>query len=204
MKTALPVLSLVLTVCCWNLTAVAQCRVEVVNYRGWNVLKMSNELLELSIVPEIGGRIIQFVFDGHGYLFVNDSLAGKVLPYQEGEWNNYGGDKLWPAPQGWDGPHQWPGPGDPILDGGRFIYEILQAQGKRASVHLASPPDKERTQPSENAVLSRDGDFKSSRHSPPPSVLHVSDGMEGDERRFTGVDERGRPEGQSSLIFHGA
>jgi len=145
MKTSLPVLFLVLTICCWNLTALAQCKVEEVNYRGWKALKMSNGLVELLIVPEIGGRIIQFVFDGHGYLFVNDSLAGKVLPYKEGEWNNYGGDKLWPAPQGWDGPHQWPGPGDPVLDGGRFRYRILRAQGNRASLHLTSPPDKDKT-----------------------------------------------------------
>jgi len=145
MKPGLPVLFLVLTICSWNLTAVAQCGVEETAHRGWKAMKMSNELVELFIVPEIGGRIIQFVFDGHAFLFVNDSLAGKVLSYKEGEFNNYGGDKLWPAPQGWDGPHQWPGPGDPILDGGRFTYKILQAQGKRASVHLTSPPDKERT-----------------------------------------------------------
>jgi 1,2-phenylacetyl-CoA epoxidase PaaB subunit len=144
-KTALNVLSLVLTVCCWNLTAAAQCRVEETDYRGWDALKMSNELVQLFIVPEIGGRIIQFVFEGHAYLFVNESLAGRVLPYKEGEWNNYGGDKLWPAPQGWDGPHQWPGPGDPALDGGRFTYKILQARGNSASVRLISPPDREKT-----------------------------------------------------------
>jgi hypothetical protein len=145
MKTLVPALFVVLIVCCWNLTAGAQCRVEEVDYRGWAALKMSNELVELYIVPDIGGRAIQFIFDGHGYLFVNDSLAGKVLPYKEGEWNNYGGDKLWPAPQGWDGPHQWPGPGDPVLDGGKFTYKILQARGNRASVYLASPPDEEKT-----------------------------------------------------------
>jgi hypothetical protein len=138
-------LFLVLSVCCWNPTDVAQCRVEETDCRGWKTLKMFNELVELYIVPEIGGRIIQFVFDGHGYLFVNDSLAGKLLPYKEGEWNNYGGDKLWPAPQGWDGPHQWPGPGDPVLDGGKFRYRILQAQGNRASLHLTSPPDNGKT-----------------------------------------------------------
>ncbi len=145
MKKVLLRLFVILTGCSWSITAATECQVEEVDYRGWNALKMSNELVELYVVPDIGGRIIQFVFDGHEYLFVNDSLAGKVLPYNEGEWNNYGGDKLWPAPQGWDGPHQWPGPGDPVLDGGRFAYSILRSEGKEASIRLTSPPDRERT-----------------------------------------------------------
>lgn len=122
-----------------------QCKVENVVYRGWKALKLSNEQIELYIVPDIGGRIIQFIFDGHEYLFVNEKLAGKVLPYKQGEWNNYGGDKLWPAPQGWDGPHQWPGPGDPVLDSGRFSHEVLREEGREAAIRVTSPPDKERT-----------------------------------------------------------
>jgi hypothetical protein len=145
MKKAVLLLFLAPAVCCWSMAAFAQCQVETVNYRGWDAVKLSNELVELYVVPEIGGRIIQFVFDGHNYLFVNDNLAGNILPYKEGEWNNYGGDKLWPAPQGWDGPHQWPGPGDPVLDSGRFTYRILRSKGKDVSVRLVSPPDKERT-----------------------------------------------------------
>ena len=145
MSRFLIVLFVVLSVSCLSARALSQCKLEETTYRDWNALKLSNELVEVYVVPDIGGRVIQFIFDGHEYLFVNDSLAGKVLPYKEGEWNNYGGDKLWPAPQGWDGPHQWPGPGDPVLDGGRFTHEVLQAEGKRASVRLTSPPDKERT-----------------------------------------------------------
>lgn len=129
----------------WTGTAFGQCKVEKVNYLGWETLKLSNDLVELYVVPDIGGRIIQFVFDEHEYLFVNGKLAGKVLLYKEGEWNNYGGDKLWPAPQGWDGPEQWPGPGDPILDGGRFSYALLRSEGKEAFIRLTSPPDRERT-----------------------------------------------------------
>ncbi len=143
-KTSL-VLMLVVGILLQANTALAQCQVEKVNYRGWDALKLSNKLVEAYVVPEIGGRIIQFVFDGHEYLFVNDKLAGKVLPYKEKEWNNYGGDKLWPAPQGWDGPHQWPGPGDPVLDSGRFSCEIVRSAGKEASVRVTSPPDRERT-----------------------------------------------------------
>ena len=143
-KTSILVLLIVL-VGAASSTAVAQCRVEKVNYRGWEAVRLSNGLVELHIVPDIGGRIIQFSFEGHEYLFLNDKLAGKILPYKEGEWNNYGGDKLWPAPQGWDTPDEWPGPGDPVLDGGRFSWEIVSPKGKEASIRLVSPPDKERT-----------------------------------------------------------
>lgn len=145
MKVSLLMPIIVLALHGLNPATSATCKIEETGYRGWKTLKMSNGLVELFVVPEIAGRIIQFAFEGHEYLFVNTSLAGKVLPYKEGEWNNYGGDKLWPAPQGWDGPHQWPGPGDPVLDAGRFTYKTMQARGKRVSLSLASPPDRERT-----------------------------------------------------------
>ncbi len=145
MKKILILLGVAATTFLWSGTSLAQCKVEKVNYRGWRALKLSNDIVELYVVPDIGGRIVQFAFEGHNYLFVNDKLAGKVLPYTEGKWNNYGGDKLWPAPQGWDGPDQWPGPGDPILDGGRFSCAILRSEGKEVSIRLTSPPDRERT-----------------------------------------------------------
>jgi hypothetical protein len=48
-----------------------------------------------------------------------------------GEWLNWGGDKLWPAPQGWDGPNQWPGPPDAVLDGGPYEAAIAGHAGIR-------------------------------------------------------------------------
>ena len=114
-------------------------------YRGWPSLRLRNGLIEVQVVPLLGGRIIQCSLVGHDYLWVNPLLAGKAPPPaglgDHGEWLNYGGDKLWPAPQGWDGPDQWPGPPDAILDGSPHVAAIVQESGREASVKLVSRKD---------------------------------------------------------------
>ena len=44
---------------------------------------------------------------------------------------NWGGDKLWPAPQGWNGPEEWPGPPDAVLDGSPYLAEKLSGSALR-------------------------------------------------------------------------
>ena len=63
-------------------------------------------------------------------------------PEPNGEWLNYGGDKMWPAPQGWDSDQQWPGPPDPVLDGGAYAAEVTTEAGRPVSVKLTSRKDK--------------------------------------------------------------
>src|SRR5512138_2696171 len=46
-------------------------------YRGWKTLCLLNGLVELQVLPEIGGRIIQFKVGGKEFLWVNPQLAGK-------------------------------------------------------------------------------------------------------------------------------
>ena len=106
-------------------------------YRGWNSISMSNGTIELNIVPEIGGRVVQYALDDKEFFWVNPDLEGK-LPTEtglteDGGWLNYGGDKLWPAPQGWDNDQQWPGPPDAVLDGQPYALEHLP-EGKDGSV----------------------------------------------------------------------
>src|SRR6266436_2367777 len=60
--------------------APANCRVEPVNYKGWQAQQVSNAWITLIFVPQIGGRLMQVTFDGHPYLFVNEHYAGKQLP----------------------------------------------------------------------------------------------------------------------------
>jgi hypothetical protein len=115
------------------------------NYRGWKTLEISNGLVQLQVAPDLGGRIIQYELDGHAYLWVNDQLAGKG-PTASGlgpddKWLNYGGEKLWPAPQGWSGDDQWPGPPDAVLDGSPHRGVIRSAQGNSAAVGLTSRDD---------------------------------------------------------------
>ena len=114
-------------------------------YRGWESLAITNGLIEVQIVPQIGGRVIQFKLGDFEFLWVNPQLAGKppsptgLAP--DGGWLNYGGDKLWPAPQGWDNDQQWPGPPDGVLDGSPPEASIIEASGKSAALRLMSRED---------------------------------------------------------------
>ena len=103
---------------------------------------MSNDWTRLNIVPRLGGRLMQFTFDGHAYLFVNPKYKGRYLPpssAQKREWFNYGGDKLWPLPEG-HGEGQWPGPVSDVLDDGEYKPTIV-SQGEECRLHLEGPGD---------------------------------------------------------------
>ena len=115
-------------------------------YKGWKSTRLANGFVELDIVPQIGGRIIQYKFGGKEFFWVNPQLAGKLPPTSgldpNGEWLNYGGDKLWPAPQGWDNDEQWPGPPDAVLDGQPYAMEHLPAEENgSAGVRLTGRDD---------------------------------------------------------------
>lgn len=115
---------------------------------GWNTVRLANGLIEVVIVPDIGGRIIQLRLGGHELLYFNPRHLGRVYSPDENcaaaGWKNYGGSKVWPAPQGWEGADQWPGPPDPVLDGGPYSLSILSEGPESVAVHLTSQPD-ERT-----------------------------------------------------------
>ena len=85
--------------------------------------------LKVRVVSELGGRIMELSLDGFNFLFVNPVLNGakNIQPEKSwnGIWQNFGGEKIWPAPQGWDTDRQWAGPPDNVLDGGYF--KILSA-----------------------------------------------------------------------------
>ena len=117
--------------------------VEQIDLHGWDGVRLSNGLINAVCVPEIGGRLMQFSLGPHDFLFMNPELLGKRFTFAEHagdgallHWKNYGGDKTWPAPQGWDGEGQWPGPPDPVLDSGRYDYTTSDA-----SVLMTSPKD---------------------------------------------------------------
>ncbi|BAY82862.1 hypothetical protein NIES267_23470 [Calothrix parasitica NIES-267] len=71
-----------------------------INYQGWeDSYILSNSQVEAVIVPAIG-RIMQFRFQGGENAFWEDSqIYGKVPNPKSEEWDNFGGDKTWPAPQ---------------------------------------------------------------------------------------------------------
>ena len=76
--------------------------IKKINYQGLkDSYSLSNSEVEAVIVPAIG-RIMQFRFLGEENIFWEDSqIYGKIPnpnPKSE-EWDNFGGDKTWPAPQ---------------------------------------------------------------------------------------------------------
>jgi hypothetical protein len=122
----------------------APCREQSTTFEGWKAEELSNDWVHLTIVPQLGGRVMQVTFGGHAYLFVNPKFKGKYVPQSEaakiGQWINYGGDKLWPLPEGRDDDQHWAGPISDALDDGEYKFNVL-SQGSTCTVHLEGPPD---------------------------------------------------------------
>ncbi len=115
------------------------CRVEAADYKGWHAQQISNRWVQLVVVPQNGGRLMQVTFAGHPYLFVNPKFAGKYLPPSTSQWFNYGGDKLWLLPEGNDDEQHWQGNSD-LLDDGPFAFRKL-SEGQTCEIELTSPAD---------------------------------------------------------------
>src|ERR1700722_2570898 len=120
------------------------CKVEPTLFEGWKAEKITNEWVELIIVPQLGGRLMQVTFGGHPYLFVNRELAGRYFPPPEGaakgKWFNYGGDKIWPMPEGSQDDQHWPGPISDALDDGDYAFRIL-SQDSNCAVRIEGPSE---------------------------------------------------------------
>jgi hypothetical protein len=121
-----------------------QCGIRPTNYKGWDAQEIRNEWIRLTIVPKLGGRLMQVAFGPHEYLFVNKEYEGKYLPPLEpdapAKWYNYGGDKIWPLPEGRHDDQHWPGPVADALDDGDYAFSIV-SQGTACRVRLDGPPD---------------------------------------------------------------
>jgi hypothetical protein len=120
-------------------------KVDRTQYKGWNVYRLTNGLVTLYVAPEIGGRAIQLQLGDQEYFFVNADLAGKVLSPEENNlkagWANYGGDKVWPGPEGWMNDNEWPSIPYYILDGSKFDSEITSNNAGEVAVKVTSPKD---------------------------------------------------------------
>ena len=95
--------------------------------------------MQLLIVPQNGGRLIQVTFGGHAYLFVNPKFTGKYLPPSASTWFNYGGDKLWPLPEGNNDEQHWAGASD-VLDDGPFTFRKT-SEGQECEIELVGSAD---------------------------------------------------------------
>src|SRR5438445_1270508 len=120
------------------------CRIESKNFEGWRAQEMSNPWINVVIVPRLGGRVMQVTFLGHAYLFVNPKYKGQYIPPDseaaKGRWINYGGDKIWPMPEGTQDEEHWAGPVSDALDDGDYSFKIL-SQDSTCIIRLDGPPD---------------------------------------------------------------
>ncbi|HMI50128.1 MAG TPA: DUF4380 domain-containing protein [Candidatus Saccharimonadales bacterium] len=130
--------------CCGSLAAGSPCKIQAVNFEGWQAQEISNAWVKLTIVPQLGGRLMQVTFAGHPYLFVNEKLKGKYIPPSDpsakGRWFNYGGDKIWPMPEGSGDDQHWPGPIADVLDDGEYKFTAISENSVCAG-RLEGPAD---------------------------------------------------------------
>jgi hypothetical protein len=117
----------------------SSCRIEATNYEGWSAEQVSNRWVKLEVVPQNGGRLMQVIFAGHPFLFVNPGYEGKYLPPDPSQWFNYGGDKLWLLPEGNDDEQHWVGNSD-LLDDGPYTFRKV-SEGKECEIELTGPTD---------------------------------------------------------------
>ncbi len=128
----------------WAVTTTPSCRVRSIEFQGWKAEELSNPWIRLIIVPQLGGRLMQVEFGGHAYLFVNPKYKGKYFPPEPNskasEWFNYGGDKLWPLPEGRDDDQHWAGPKSDVLDDGDYKLTMV-SEKPTCKVRLDGPAD---------------------------------------------------------------
>jgi hypothetical protein len=123
------------------------CRMQPTTFEGWKAEELFNDWVRLTFVPQLGGRLMQVEFGGHRYLFVNPKYRGRYFPPvnsaqqhdQQHEWINYGGDKLWPLPEG-HGDGYWPGPVSDVLDDGEYKLSVV-SQSNPCTLRLEGPAD---------------------------------------------------------------
>jgi Domain of unknown function (DUF4380) len=128
--------------CLANANSPARCQVQAVTFEGWKAEELSNEWVRVTLVPQLGGRVMQVQFGGHDYLFVNPRYKGKYIPPTEAgkRWINYGGDKLWPMPEGHEDADHWPGPVSDVLDDGEYSLRTISEESK-CTVRLEGTAD---------------------------------------------------------------
>ena len=131
------------------------------DYHGWPAYELSNGTVTVIVVPAIGSRVMEYNVGTERLLWANEEELGRTYAAarneQERVWHNFGGYKVWPAPQ-----RDWGGPPDPLgssLDGGRWTGRITSAGSDGPAVRLVSPADRQVTglQITRDLTLSAEG-----------------------------------------------
>ena len=113
-------------------------------HKGWDCWHLQNGPLELVLVPQVGGRIMDIIWRKHNLSFTLPSLEGCVEDLSEVRdvrakkrklgFPLWGGEKTWLAPQ-----NRWT-EGVPFLDldSGPYDLSVVQARPETAVVRMTS------------------------------------------------------------------
>ena len=117
-----PAFTIIIALLILSIQAEARVTVECINYRGWqDSYRLTAGAYSLVVVPEIGGRIMEYSLDGRNVIWENPLEFSQTYPIGS-EWRNYGGYKTWVSPQ-----DLWGWPPDFMLDSGKANIEVLQS-----------------------------------------------------------------------------
>jgi hypothetical protein len=97
----------------------------VTNYQqwGWDAVVMQNGLVTIAILPDVGGRILQYDLGTHPSMWINSAELGKTYtPSGTSGGHTFGGFMNWPSPQA-----RWGWPPPPTIDYGKYATEIKSA-----------------------------------------------------------------------------
>jgi hypothetical protein len=99
------------------------------NYQNWqwdSTYVLTNNIVTMAVVPAIGGRIMQYDLGTHPSIWINPVYFGQTFYTTKNFYANYGGYKMWVAPQGnWKA--KWGGvwPPSSILDFFNYSSQVL-------------------------------------------------------------------------------
>ena len=104
---------------------------------GWSgVHTLSNGLVSVEIVPQIGGRVMEYSMGTNTPYWVNPDLLGRTFPEDtassERTHRLFGGMSCWPVPQDWP----WPPPSR--IDHGAYTMDVAYESPEYISLALTS------------------------------------------------------------------
>lgn len=112
------------------------------DYNGHKSFTLKNGLVTVVVVPELGGRVMEYKLGAQPLLWANAEELNRPAGTASAsgrDWRNWGGYKVWPAPQ-----DKWGGPPDPEgsrLDSGVYTGSTQLAEAGAQAVTVESPPD---------------------------------------------------------------
>jgi hypothetical protein len=113
------------SICLFMALLSAGCRtpdsVQTTTYEGWEAICLDNGVARAVFVPGIA-RLMAFErVGGTNLIWQDTALLGKPADLASGDWRNFGGAKLWVAPQS-----AWGWPPDPVMDQGPCTADIAR------------------------------------------------------------------------------